>query len=92
MMLEEKKAEAQQALDELFRESLLPFELHARKISSIGLEEYIIYFYDSRLHSIDITWCQAECFKNVVRAAVLERIGRLNVTVHSKRVRIKPAA
>ena len=52
-MSEEQKAEAQQALDELFSEHLLPFKLTAYRISAIGLEEYILYFNDSRLPAID---------------------------------------
>ncbi|HXM35123.1 MAG TPA: hypothetical protein VN920_08050 [Pyrinomonadaceae bacterium] len=83
-MLEDQRAEAQQALDELFSEHLLPFELSARKVESIGVEEYIVYFHDSRLRSVDISWCQGECFKDVFRAAVLERVKRLSGPLQRK--------
>ena len=77
-MLEDKKAEAQQALDELFSEHLLPFKLSARRVQSIGLEEYIVRFDDSRLRSIDVSWVQGEAFKDVFRDAVLQRLGRMH--------------
>ena len=83
-MVEEQKAEAQQALDELFSERLLPFKLSAHRVTSIGLEEYIVYFHDSRLRSLDISWCQGECFKDVFRAAVLERVKRFSGPLHWK--------
>jgi hypothetical protein len=77
-MLEDKKAEAQQALDELFNEQLLPFKLSARRVQSIGLEEYIVRFDDSRLSSIDVSWVQGEAFKDVLRDAVLQRLRRMH--------------
>jgi hypothetical protein len=77
-MLDDKKGEAQQALDELFSEHLLPFKLSARRVESIGLEEYIVRFHGSRLRSIDVSWVQGEVFKDVFRAAVLQRLGRLH--------------
>lgn len=75
-MLEDLTAEAQQALDELFKEGRLPFKLVAYRVSSLGMEEYIIYFHDSRLRSIDISWRQGESFKAVVRYAIQERMKR----------------
>ncbi len=35
--IEEQKAQAQQTLDELFKEHLLPFELSAHRIDLIGV-------------------------------------------------------
>ncbi len=69
-MLDEQKVEAQQALDELFNEHLLPFELSAHELESIGSEEYIVRFHDSRLPSVDISWHKGQCFKDVFRTAV----------------------
>jgi len=43
-MLEEQRAEAQQTLDELFTEQLVPFKLSACLVESIGREEYIVRF------------------------------------------------
>ncbi len=79
-MPDDLKAEAQQVLDQLFGEQLLPFKLFARRVESIGLEEYIVRFHDSPLQSIDVSWCQSEgeSFKDVFRAAVLERLGRMS--------------
>jgi hypothetical protein len=59
-MIEEQKAEAQQALDEPFGKHLLPFELFARTVESIGRAEYMVSFYDSRL----------QCFKDSFRDTV----------------------
>ena len=77
-MLQEQKIEAQQALDDLFSENLLPFKLCAHRVASLGTGEYIVYFRDSRLPAIDISWCEGECFGDVVRVAVLDRVGRLS--------------
>jgi hypothetical protein len=48
--------EAQSVLDALWTEKLIPFELTARKVESLGLEEYIVRFYDTRLRSVDFSW------------------------------------
>lgn len=79
-----QKTEAQQALDELFSEHLLPFELSAHRVEAIGGEEYIVRFNDSRLPAVDLSWCQGECFKDVFRVAVLERVKRLGSPFHWK--------
>jgi hypothetical protein len=71
------KAEAQQTLDDLFAESLIPFRLNAREVTSLGMKEYVIRFHDSRLRSIDISWKNGESFKEVFRSAVLKRVARL---------------
>jgi hypothetical protein len=77
-MLEKQKVEAQQALNELFSEHLLPFELTAHKLESIGSGEYIVRFHDSRLSSIDVSWVQGQSFKDVFRTAVLARVERMS--------------
>lgn len=71
------KLGAQETLDELFLESLIPFRLSARKVESLGSEEYIVKFHDSRLHSIDVSWKPDQIFKSVFRAAILGRVKRL---------------
>jgi hypothetical protein len=43
-VLEEQIAQAQQALDELVSENLLPFKLCARNVELIGPGEYIVAF------------------------------------------------
>lgn len=71
------KLGAQQSLDELFAERLIPFALSARVVDSVGLEEYIVRFHDSRLHSVDVSCPEGRSFKEMVRAAVLDRVSRL---------------
>ena len=64
-------------LDDLWAENLIPFQLTAHKVESIGLEEYIVRFHDSRLHSVDVSWKNLDSFKDALRAAVLARVARL---------------
>ena len=80
----DQQIEAQEALDDLFNERLLPFRLKAHKVRPIGMDEYVVYFYDSRLQSIDITWNEGESFKRIVREAVLERVSRSSSAVKRK--------
>jgi hypothetical protein len=75
------KMEAQQTLDELSVEGLLPFRLFARKVESLGMEEYIVRFYDRRLSSLDLSLRRDEIFKAVFRAAVLDRVARLEPNI-----------
>jgi hypothetical protein len=77
-MIEGQQAEAQQVLDELFRERLIPFELCAQRVEAIGTQKYIIRFWDSRLHSVGFSWRQGESFTEAFRAAVLDRVKRLS--------------
>lgn len=71
------KSEAQEALDDLFAEGQIPFELSARAVESIGMEEYIIRFHDSRLFSIDVSCHRGQTFKKVFTTAILHRVARL---------------
>jgi hypothetical protein len=71
------KLEAQAALDELRQEGQLPFELEARTLVSEG-SQYTIHFHDSRLRSITVTWEAGQSFKEIFRAAVLDRVSRLS--------------
>lgn len=77
-MLEEQKAEAQQLLDELLSESLIPFKLSVEGVDSIGGDEYVVRFRESRLRSVDISWHQSQQFREAFRTAVLERVARLS--------------
>ena len=72
------KVGAQQTLDELFAERLIPFALSARVVDSLGLEEYIVRFHDARLHSIDVSCPEGHSFKEMVRVAVLDRVSRMD--------------
>ena len=60
--IETMKVGAQQTLEELFAEGLIPFRLTARVVELIGVEEYIVRFHDSRLYSIDISWKRIKIF------------------------------
>ena len=84
-MLEDQKVEAQQALDELFSQDLLPFKLVAHTLETVGSEEYIVRFRDSRLPSVDISWLQGKSFKDVFRATILDRVARLSGPLHAKK-------
>lgn len=70
--------EAQSVLDDLWTEKLIPFQLTAHKVELLGLEEYIVRFYDSRLRSVDVSWKQPVSFKNAVRVAIMARVARLS--------------
>ena len=72
------KLGAQETLDELFIERLLPFKLSARQVESLGMEEYIVRFHDSRLRSVDVSWKPGQTFKTIFRAAILGRVSRLS--------------
>jgi hypothetical protein len=73
------KLKAQVALDELFKEHLIPFALTAYKVNSEGLGEFEVPFCDSRLHSVRFGWTKgAASFEEAVRAAVLERTSRFS--------------
>ncbi|MCM3870479.1 MAG: hypothetical protein ND895_07300 [Pyrinomonadaceae bacterium] len=75
--IEAMKAGAQQTLDELFAERLIPFALSAQVVDSLGLEEYIVRFQDARLNSVDVSCPEGQSFKDMVRAAVLDRVSRM---------------
>lgn len=73
------KFEVQETLDELFGEHLIPFELTAHTVSADGRGEYEVPFYDSRIHSMRFSWTDGgSSFKEVVRAAVLDRTKRID--------------
>ena len=68
------KLRVQETLDELFSERMIPFELTAYKVNADGLGEYVIPFYDGRIHSVRFSLKEGKSFKEVVRAAVLDRV------------------
>ena len=67
---------AQETLNELFLERLIPFELIAHSVKWEG-REYVIPFHDTRLPLVRFSWTDERPFKDVVRAAVLDRVKRL---------------
>jgi hypothetical protein len=77
---------AQQTLDELLNEDLIPFKLYARVVEAIGPGEYIVRFHDSRLRSVDVSWQVGESFKALVRTAILDRLSRMSRSMWNSRV------
>ena len=78
MLDEEQKVQAQQVLDELLKEGLIPFALTAYDINTNGQGEYVLHFNDSRIHSCRFSWTEGEHFKDVLRVAVMERVNRMS--------------
>jgi hypothetical protein len=77
MPLDKLTSEAQSVLDNLWTEKLIPFELTAHKVESLGMDEYIIRFHDSRMRSVDVSSKNADSFRNAVRLAVIDRVARM---------------
>jgi len=70
------EAEAQQVLDELWKEKLIPFRLNVWKITEDSAE-YTIHFYDSRIRTVNIPLTKDRSFKALLRDAVLARVAQL---------------
>src|SRR5688572_28950323 len=69
--------EAQQVLDELWSEKLIPFKLSIGKISKHS-GEYIIHFYDSRIWTAHVPLGKGNSWAAMVRSAVLARVAKLS--------------
>lgn len=75
MTIEDIKLRVQVTLDELSSEHLIPFKLTAQRVNADGPGKYVVPFYDSRIHSFEFSWADGgTSFKEVVRAAVLDRV------------------
>jgi len=74
---ENHTAKAQKVLDALWSEQLIPFQLTVGKLTKSG-EEYTIHFHDSRIHTAKILVTDYRHFKDLVRAAVLDRVARMS--------------
>ena len=74
----EMKLGAQQVLDELFSEQLIPFKLTAHAVEPMEHDEYRVRFYDSRLHSVWVSWRPGQSFKVLVRDAILDKVSTLS--------------
>jgi len=73
--IENIRSKVQVTLDELIREHLIPFKLTAYAISADGPGNYVVPFYDSRIHSFRFSWTgEGSSLREVVRAAVLGRV------------------
>jgi hypothetical protein len=71
------EAEAQQVLDELLTEELIPFGLSVGKITKAS-GEYTIHFYDSRIHTAPVPLTKGHSFRDLVRSAVLARVEKMS--------------
>ena len=69
------EAKAQQVLDELWSEKLIPFAMNVVKISKAP-GEYTIHFYGSRIRTVRIAVTRGRSFRDLVRSAVLARVAR----------------
>ena len=88
-MKEQQTAVVQQVLDELLSQKLIPFALIAYGVNTNGQGEYVVPFKDSRIHSCRFFWKESEDFKQVARAAILERVNRMSGPLHMKATRGK---
>ena len=84
MLLEKLRVEAQSVLDDLWAKKLIPFELEVHKIDSLGCDEYIIRFDDSRLRSVDVSYKAGQSFEDLVRSAVLVRMERIDGSTRAR--------
>ena len=71
------EAEAQQVLDELWNEELIPFPLSVGRVINVA-DEYTIHFHDARMRTAHFKSDQDHSFKDAVRAAVLARVAKLS--------------
>lgn len=71
------KAEAQEVLDVLLSEKVIPFALRVGKLTE-GINECTLHFYDSRIHTARIPLDGGLSFRDKVREAVLARVGQMS--------------
>ena len=76
-MLEELTQEAQEVLDELWAEKLIPFKLSAGKVTE-GIGEYAIRFNDCPFHLVHVPLTEEIEFRQALRVAVLKRVARIS--------------
>lgn len=77
-MLKDQEAIAQNALDELWNEELIPFALSIGKITQAS-DQYTIHFHDSRIHTAFVPIIEGVPFsKEIVRSAVLDRVAKMS--------------
>lgn len=65
--------QAQEALDELWAEHVIPFKLIAYKVDRVSIRDhrYRVHFFDARLPEVIVEWTPGISFKDLVRIAVL---------------------
>jgi hypothetical protein len=78
MAEEQLTIEAQEAVNELWAEQVIPFKLRAQKVE-VGKEpgRYTVHFFNARLHSLFIYWNpEKESFKTAVREVGQRTVGK----------------
>jgi len=71
------ESEAQQVLEQLWAEKLIPFELNVGKITKHS-GHYTIHFHDSRMYTADVSLNEGQSWAEMVRVAVLDRVAKLS--------------
>jgi hypothetical protein len=71
------EAEAQQVLDELWSEQLIPFALSVGKITK-EIGKYTIHFHDSRIYTASVPLTEGHSFREMVRVSVLARVEEMS--------------
>lgn len=75
-MPESQLAEVQKVLDELWNEQLIPFVLTVGELTREATD-YTIHFHDSRIWTANVHFIEGQSFRDLVRAAVLDRVERM---------------
>jgi len=78
------EAEIQPILDDLLSEGVIPFALTKYGVQANGRGEYLVSFNDSRIHSSRFSWTGGENFKEVFRAAIIDRVHRMSGPLHKR--------
>lgn len=78
------EAEAQQVLDELLHENLIPFQLRIGKLTR-DVGAYTIHFHDSRIHNARVPLTKGTSFRDMVRVSVLARVAKMSGPLSAKR-------
>ena len=78
MAEEQLTIEAQEAVNELWAEQVIPFKLTAHKVEASGEHgNYTVHFFDSRLRSLFIYWNPEKgSFKRAVREVGERTVGK----------------
>ncbi len=71
------EAKAQEVLDELWIEKLIPFALKVGEITK-DADEYTLHFHDARLRTAFVLMLEGEAFRDAVRSSVLKRVAKIS--------------
>jgi hypothetical protein len=78
MLNDHSQVEIQSMLDDLLSEGMTPFALTNYGVQAEGHGEYLVSFHDSRIRSCRFSWKEGENFKEVFRAAIIDRVNRMS--------------